>query len=169
MSGDEQKLNPQITEVYIGTRDLRKVVIYPMSMADQKKFGVVFQKALEGYFNRTTDKDELSRDDILPFIVDMKKLVSDNMLEILKIVSDLEKKDIKKFFEDATSMQVSEIINKVVEANFEDPLKNLQSLFEKGMNLYEQFQLKRQLLPFLSDTPNTPLDTSIAEALEKED
>ena len=169
MSGDEQKLNPQIQDVYIGVKDLRKVILYPMSMADQKKFGVIFQKGLEEYFKRTTDKEEISKEDILPFIVDMKKVISDNLLEILKIVSDLRDADIDKFFGEATSLQVTEIINKVVEANFEEPLKNLQSLFEKGMDLYQQFQLKRQLLPLLNDTLDTTLGTSIQEASEKED
>ena len=169
MSGDEEKLNPQITSVYIGTRNLRKVVLYPMAMADQKEFGSIFQKTLEEYFNRTTESESISQEDLLPFIADLKGIIGDNMLEILRIVSDLEKEEVDKFFREATTLQVTEIVNKVVEANFEDPLKNLQSLFEKGMNLYEQFQLKRQLLAFLSDTTNTTSDTSTEEASEKED
>jgi hypothetical protein len=168
MSGDEQKLNPQIKEVYIGTRDLRKVTIYPLSISDQKRFGAIMQKALEEYFARTTDKEELTQEDMLSFIVDIKGVVSENLLEILKIISDLREKDIAKFFEEATNLQVSEIVSHVVEVNFEEPLKNLQSLFEKGMTLYEQFQSRRQLQQFSNDTASILSPTFTGKVTEKE-
>jgi len=43
---ESKKLNPQITDVDIGVRDLRTIKIYPLSLKDEKLFGDAFQKML---------------------------------------------------------------------------------------------------------------------------
>ena len=41
---ENQDLNPQITEIKIGKRDLRSITLYPLSLADEELFGDYLKK-----------------------------------------------------------------------------------------------------------------------------
>ena len=162
------KLNPQIREVEVGVRDLRKIKIYPMSMADQTAFIELIKGAIESYFELTVEKGkkDMEDTDLLPFIAALTKMVGDNSKEFIKIVTDPDQVDPEEFYKDVTNAQMSEIVRIVVEDNFEDPAKNVMSLFQKVQNL---FQWKRQLPTSLNDTVNLDSTTSTESPSEKED
>jgi len=165
MSGDERKLNPQIRDAEMGIKDLRKIKIYPMSMADQKKLGGILQGVLEAYFKETVDGG-LTEDNMIPFIKTITQILSDNIQEVLKIVTDLSESEINSFFEYTSNLQMARIVEIVVEENFEEPSKNVRSLYTRIQDL---FQLERQSPPSSNDTPNMISATSTEEATEMED
>ena len=160
----EETLNPQIREIDVGVRSLRKLKIYPMSMADQKKFGELFKKVVEEYLAQTPD-GPMDQSDLLPFASFIVKLVGDNIKEILKLITDLREQELETFFNDVTNAQMSTIIMAVVEENFESPSKNLIGLWETVGQL---FPLERLSQPFLSDTGSGESATSTAEVSEME-
>lgn len=159
-----EELNPQIREVDYGVRSLRKLTIYPMSMADQKKFGSMFQEIIEEYLNQTPD-GPMNASDLLPFATMVLKLIGENIKELLKLITDLRDRELDTFFDEVTNVQMSNIINAVYEENFDTPSKNLTGLVE---TIKQLFPSERQLQPFLSDTDNGTLPTSSPEVTEKE-
>jgi hypothetical protein len=168
MSGDEQNLNPQIRSVDVGIRNLRKISIYPMSMADQTAFIELLKGAIESYFALTAEKGKAGMDesDLLPFISSLTQMVGDNSKEFIKIVTDPDKVDPETFYEKVTNMQMSEIVKIIVEDNFEAPSKNVMSLSQTIQNL---FQWKRPLPTSLNDTDSLDSTISTKDPSGKED
>ena len=79
MSRDEAKLNPQIREVTIGVRSLRKIKIYPMSMADQTRFIKLVEEVLNTYFAQLEGEEELAVDKLPAFIMSLTDVVGKNI------------------------------------------------------------------------------------------
>lgn len=130
------KLNPQIRTVEIGTRTLRKVNIYPLSYGDQKKLidtirDKVFDtmRLVSGEDNPeiVTEADSESNEGV-DLINVIFEALQDNFDYILELVTD---GDVT--ITELTNYQVSEIVKIVYETNFEEPGKNLPSLFQKGL------------------------------------
>ncbi|MFW6121408.1 MAG: hypothetical protein ACOC80_10995 [Petrotogales bacterium] len=130
------KLNPQIKTVEIGTRGLRKVNVYPLSYGDQRKLIDTIRDKVsdtlrtvsgENSLEIVTDSNSESNEG-----VDLVSLVfealQDNFDYILELVTD---GDVT--VNELTNYQVSEVIRIVYEVNFEEPGKNLPSLFQKGI------------------------------------
>ena len=161
MTTPEKNLNPQITDVDVGVRDLRIVKIYPLSLKDEKLFADVFQQTLKKYFEQTIDEGD--EEQISRFVGEILKLIEENFIKILGLVTD---ENGQELFDSLTSMQASQIVMAIYRTNFEEPLKNAEGLLNKVKTL---FQLRRPSQPFLSDMPSGILDTSIPEPLETED
>lgn len=153
-------LNPQVRYIDIGVRELRKLTIYPMSMADQKRFGKMFQKIVEEYLSQTPD-GPMQTEDLMPFAQFLIKLIGENIKEVLKIITELREQELDRFFDDVTNNQMSQIIMAVYEENFDKPSKNLLGLFETVRQL---FPLERLSQPSLNDTDSTTSATSTPEA-----
>ena len=52
MSDELKDLNPQIVDVEIGIRSLRKITLYPLSVTDQLKMSDLITKASAAVFER---------------------------------------------------------------------------------------------------------------------
>jgi len=165
MSGDEQKLNPQIRNVEIGVRNLRKITIYPMSLYDQTKFLGLIEGVMNSYFENT-EGEELNQDKLMPFLLAIKKVIGSNIQEIMGIVLDEAELTPQAFFGDVTNLQMSKIVTFIFEDNFEESSKNVLSLVNRFKEL---FQLERLSPLSLKDTLNSDLTTFIEEVSEKED
>lgn len=161
MAENQDRLNPQITEIDVGKRNLRSITLYPMSLADEKIFGDVIQKALQKYFEQEVSENEEALIGFVDFIL---KLIEKNLIKILGLITDETKP--KKLFDEMTNYQLSELVKTIYEVNFEQPSKNVKSLLETVKSM---FLSRRLLQPSLSDTPSTILATSMEEALEMED
>ena len=121
---EEQKLNPQITEVEIGVRDLRNIKLYPLALGDQLELSQLIQETLEAFF-KVEDGSEESMGLFVAFAFD---LVKTNISKILRLIAlDETPEDLLK---EITNAQVDEISKVVYQKNFEI-LKNLKSLFGK--------------------------------------
>lgn len=157
---ENDRLNPQITKIDIGTRSLRSITLYPLSLADEKLFGEVIQKALQKYFDQQVSGKD---DELIGFVDFLIKLIEKNLIKILGLITDEEKP--KDVFDNMTNYQLSEMVKIIYDVNFEQPSKNVKSLLE---TLKSMFLSRRLSQPSLSDTTNTILATSMEEATGKE-
>ena len=137
MPEEQEKLNPQITDVEIGVRNLRKITIYPLSMGDQLKLTDLIIKAI-------TDQvgDGGGADLSVAFIV---KVIHENIGKILTMVSD-EKETV---LDELSNLQAIEIADIIFDVNYGSVAKNFKSLSEKLMGL---FQPERPLPLSVNDT-----------------
>ena len=122
---EEKKLNPQITDVDIGVRDLRKVKLYPLALGDQLELSDLITKVLEAFFKT----EEGSEESLSLFIAFAFNLIKENMTKILGLIA-LDETNSKKLLKEITNAQLDEIAQVVYEKNFA-VLKNLKSLFGK--------------------------------------
>jgi hypothetical protein len=122
---EEKKLNPQITDVDIGVRDLRKVKLYPLALGDQLELSDLIKEVLEAFF-KTEDGSEES---LSLFIAFAFNLIKENMTKILGLIA-LDEANSKKLLKEITNAQLDEIAQVVYEKNFA-VLKNLKGLFGK--------------------------------------
>jgi len=155
----EERINPRIKSVDIGILNLRKIKVYPLSMHDQLGLTRTINKALETFFQLDDKEGDAGK---IVFAGFMIKLIQDNIKLILKLICPDE--DVVQLQKEMDNNQLSEIVKIVYLDNYEQPVKNVTSLFPK-----EQIQslLKRQSQQSVSDM-DTNLTTSIEEALEKE-
>lgn len=156
-NADDKRINPQVTETDIGVRNLRKITIYPLSMADQLKMTDLITEALNAFFQKEDQED-------IVFVAFMIDLIKKNISVILKMVTDV--RDTDKLLSNITNYQASEMAKIIYEVNYESAAKNLKSLFEKIKNI---FPSERLLQPSVNPIPNTDLKTSIEKPGEKEE
>lgn len=147
MSENEQKrINPQITEVEIGIREMRKIKIYPLSMSDQLSLTHLISEAIAVYAAKEDDEDIA----VVAFILE---LVKENIGRILTMVTDED----DKLLNEISNLQAASIAETVYEMNYGIVAKNFKSLFDKLMTF---FPSERLLPQSVSDTPDTDLKTS---------
>lgn len=116
--------NPDIKEVQIGIRSLRKTYIYPLSMQDQ--FDLV--EKLADAINELGDGADLKERTTEEAIEFIKKLITDNVTTILEYVTDAEE---RPSFNQMTNNQLFEIVDIIFSVNFEGVLKNSMNLFQR--------------------------------------
>ena len=121
----EDKLNPQIRELEIGTRILRKVKIYPMSMANQLSLNDVITEAVGGFFQMEAGDDDQS---VIAFVSFMLDLIKDNLERVVGFVTD---DPPEEFIKDITNSQLVDVADVIYEMNYADLLKKGRSLFQK--------------------------------------
>jgi len=156
MSENEQrKINPQITEVEIGIRDLRNIKIYPLSMADQLSLTNLISEAI-GVFVAKEDGEDIA---VVAFLLE---LVRENIGRILTMITDEDDKLLK----DISNLQAAAIAELVYETNFGVVLKNFKSLFEKAKTL---FPSEGPLPQFANDIPDTDSTISTESPSETEE
>lgn len=144
------KLNPQITSIEIGVRDLRTITIYPLSMADQFSMDKVITEAMS-IFNIDDIDNEI---ELVGFVF---KIIQDNLKLAIELVTDKEERGTESLLNEMTNLQITDLIRIIFEVNYETQIKNLKGLFEKAKKL---FQPKRPSLQSVSDTEDTDLNTS---------
>jgi len=116
-------LNPQITTLSVGTKSLREVTIYPLSMADQFKM----TDALVSAFSKVSEVTSEHTSDAA-FVATMVKLIEDNLQELLDLVlADGE----SITFDELTNDQFSDLVMIIYEVNYESTIKKFRGLVEK--------------------------------------
>ena len=116
-------LNPQIRTVSIGTRELREVTIYPLSMADQFKMTDLIVDAVSQF--AAVNPDELNDAAVVRVMVN---LIEDNLQDLFTLILD---EDEKVEFSELTNDQFSDIVAIVYEVNYEGSIKKFQDLVGK--------------------------------------
>jgi len=144
----EKKINPQIVNVFIGSRNLRKIKIYPLSMGDQIKVTDLVESVLSQI---GSDDEEIQS---IAFIVEF---IKNNIGEVIQYVVDEKAEELLK---EVTNMQIVEIANIIWKINYEEVLKNAVSLFNEAQN------------PFLSKRPSqqsvNDMDIDLKTSTEKD-
>ena len=147
---ENAKLNPQIVDVEIGIRELRKIKVYPLSMKDQMDLTNLIVEALNVQVieNGSTDLS-------IAFLVG---LIRENLEKVLKMATDEE-----NVMEEISNVQALEIADILFEVNFASVAKNFKSLSGKAMKL---FPSERPSQPSVNDT-GTDSKTSTEKVTEK--
>jgi len=155
----DKRINPQIKSVEIGILKLRKIKIYPLSMADQLELTELINKAIKSFFESSKGGEDKN----LVFVSFIVKTIQDNIHKILGFVSPDEKPE--AIMKEISNQQLSEIVKIVYQDNYEKPVKNVMSLFptEKIQSV-----LERQSQQSVKDTI-TKLKTSTRKASKKGD
>lgn len=136
------KMNPQISTVEVGTKSLREVFIYPLSVADQFNLTNVIAGVVQQVAAMDDSTDDMA---MVSLVVDA---VKENLAKILEYV--LEDGESISFTE-LTNSQLMIIVDTIFENNYEDQIKNLKRLLEKAKTLWSSPQLS----PKSSEKPVT--------------
>lgn len=167
LSLQKDELNPQITTVKIGRRNLTEQTLYPLSVPDQLKVTDIVTEAIQSLWDLQKDAEE--KDEMLTntaFASAIIGAIRANIVTVLALVIDVSTKEAEKVLAETTNLQLTCILDKIWWANYEDSIKNVQDLFGKVKSL---FLSERSSQPSLNDTDNTISPTSTPEAGETED
>ena len=159
---DNLAMNPQIVRDFeVGTRDLRQLTIYPLSMGDQVELEGILTNVLTSWYTQNPDGG-----DTVIFMTYILNALKDNMLRVLEFVTDISKEELAEVGKSFSNMQTSELVKVVYEVNYLDPYeKNLKSL-----PLMDQLSQLGRLAPSSSDDiPNTELKISTESTLKTEE
>lgn len=143
MSTNTAKMNPQISTVEVGTKSLREVFIYPLSVSDQFQLTGIITGVMQEVASLEDSADDMK---IVTLATDAIKL---NLAKILEYVLD-EGETIS--FEELTNAQLMAIVDIIFEENYEEQIKNLKRLVEKAKKLWSSKQLspKSSVKPAIS-------------------
>ena len=145
------ELNPEIQEFTVGARTIKKVKIYPLSFADQRKatelIKAVFAELEQGAFDVKYGTPDVAED---ASAKDKEKAATQaaeakSKAEIAVVEKGVEfiRKHIQKFadlvtdednrieVDELTNNQLSGLVVMIYDMNFDGMVKNFQGLFEK--------------------------------------
>ena len=121
-------LNPQITDVEIGIRNLRKIKIYPLSVAQQWEMSDLITVAIQAFVKRESGND-------YEFVSSLLSLIRENLSKALALVTDLNEQECDELFKEMTNTQVAKIIETIYTVNYKPLEKNAQSLLKAILNV----------------------------------
>jgi hypothetical protein len=116
-------LNPDIKEVMVGVRTLRKITLYPLSVVDQMKVTDIFTEAI-GIFLANKNAGEIQ------FVALFIAIIKANLAKILELVVD-ETENAEHLLSEITNNQLSCIATLLYEMNYELISKNVNGLLKK--------------------------------------
>ena len=145
---ENNTMNPQIVRDFkVGTRDLRSLTIFPLSMGDQLELEELVTKLLKEWFENNPEGG-----DNIVFVTYLLDFIKANLVRVLELITDEKKEDLLRIGKTFSNMQTTELVNIIYNVNYMDPYeKNLKSL----PLINKIFQLGRQLPSFSEDTLNT--------------
>ena len=155
----KQKLNPEIADIEVGVRYLRKVTFYPLSVAHQFKLTNIIEAVFTELVGISQDA---TNDAIVAFVMKVKTIIEENINMIVSMISD---EDPESLLADMTNSQLAKVIEYVYTTNFEGPLKNLLSLFQKEG---EESNWKELVLNQLSPQSAKPMDTDLNISIKED-
>ena len=122
-------LNPQVTGVEVGIRNLRKIKIYPLSVAQQWEMSDLITQALQVFMQRESKND-------YEFVANLLALIKDNLAKALTLVTDLSEQECSDLFSEMTNVQMAKIIETIYDINYKPISKNVASLLEKIVTVF---------------------------------
>jgi len=149
----EKRLNPEITTVTVGVKELKEITVYPLSMADQLRMTNLITEAIRMFFKKP---EAFSDIEFAAFLADT---IKDNLEEVLKLVTD----EGTASLSDITNNQAVAMAEIIYDVNFGSLVKKVKSLLEK---VKEQFPSGRPSLTSLGGMADIDLKTSTDEAGE---
>ena len=120
---NQEKINPQITDVKIGVRTLRKLKIYPLAMADEFGFTDIINEGISEFFQSGDVSDRA----LVAFVI---QFIKTNLKKLLGFLCDREDLGLN-VLEELTNTQAAEIAEIIYQVNFVEALKKAPSLAEK--------------------------------------
>ena len=123
MENELSVLNPDIQELVVGIRKLRRIKIYPLSVVDQLKITDIVQEAI-GIFLANKESNDVA------FVALFIALIKTNASKILSLVIDPDENP-DKILEEMTNNQLSEFGTILYQVNYEIISKNVSGLLKK--------------------------------------
>jgi len=147
---DEQKmLSPKTDTVHIGVRKVRKITLFQLSLADQFAFADTIGKAL-GEFSKWAEEDKgIETVKTADFVLAVTGVVQRNLDDVMKMITDTEPIEGGTFASELSNEQLSEVLTKIWEMNYEATAKNLQDLrvrIQNKMGVVETLEPSRRSL-----------------------
>jgi hypothetical protein len=159
---DEKRLNPDIKEVEYGKKELKTLIIYPLSLGDQFKVTDMITKVIQ----EIADSQKAGQVSDYAVVDVAVTSIKENIGKILSLIADLPKDKIDKIIYDLTNTQLMELVDIVWSVNFEPALKKGKSLFEKGRSVFGSKSLSQSSSSVI---PNTDSKMSIEKVTDKEE
>lgn len=158
----DYKINPEMAEIEVGVRYLRKVTFFPLSNAHEIKMTKVLKEIFAEMAKLGADNNEES---LIVFVNRLLDIITDNIQMILGMISD---EPPQSLLEDMTNSQLVKVVEYVYKTNFEEPAKNLQALFqgEEEQANWKELISGQLLQPSVKPT-TTDLKTSSKKASKK--
>lgn len=174
---NQDKINPQVREVEVGVRSLRKIKIYPLSIADQRRLTDLIQKGILRFsqmgqeIQGSEEKAPVPETEaVMSFIQDLLELLMENVGDLVKMLTD----EGEELLASLTNEQLLKVVQIVYEVNFEVLVKNVPSLLERmfgvgeaELEMKESLNLERSSPPSADPTPDTDSNTSTSGDGEK--
>lgn len=131
----DPKLNPEVKEYEVGSRSLRVIRIYPLSIADQVKMGDIIVQAIKQFAGKASEYGEVAsvKDGLenAGIITDVMGLIQDNIGRILAVTSDVPLEEVEDLCSTMTNTQLTNIVMGIWEVNYEGNVKNVQNLIKR--------------------------------------
>jgi hypothetical protein len=154
MENELAMLNPQVKEVTVGIKKLKKIKIYPLSIHDQSEMTGIISTSLVQLFS-LKDADNLK---IITFV---KDILQENLSKILEYITD-EGADLMKSISNSQAIEIAEV---VYDVNYGSLEKKTKMFLKKIGGMFQSATLSPQSS---ETTLNTPSITSSEEAIETE-
>ena len=129
ITDEKSVLNPQVTGVEVGIRNLRKIKIYPLSVAQQWEMSDLITQALQVFMQRESKND-------YEFVANLLALIKDNLAKALTLVTDLSEQECSDLFSEMTNVQMAKIIETIYDINYKPISKNVASLLDKIVTVF---------------------------------
>ena len=129
----DEMINPQITEITIGKRTLRKVKIYPLSLGDEIKVSNIFNEVVSVLFASLSMANDENKMNMVAVVTTFFKLIRENLGSVLSLITD---EDGEQLVNEITNVQAEEVINSIIRTNFGEVSKNLKGLLEKMKTMF---------------------------------
>ena len=132
MSGKKkmQELNPLHKSTTIGLREVKEIIIYPLSVGEQLKLTDIITDFLRKYFGAedgTVAKAESMED--IALINELVEVIRENIGKVIVLTTDAE--DADEILDNMTNDQLMDFVDIVYDMNFESARKKLQNLIQK--------------------------------------
>ena len=137
MNNEMEVLNPDIQEVTVGVRKLRKITLYPLSVVDQMKVTDLFQEVLGAFLANKEAGD-------LQFVALFIAIIKTNLAKVLALVIEPEE-DSEALLSEITNNQLTVIANVLYEMNYALISKNVSGLLKKLPQVKKESPLERPL------------------------
>jgi hypothetical protein len=165
------KQNPRIREVEVGTRTLKSIKVYPLSVGDELEVSDLISETLTQFF---AQKVEDVNKKVIDFFIDT---VQKNLKRALELVTDGAElklagfETFDSFLKDIDNEQLVEILEIIYKNNFERIAKNLKGSLGTILGMFQEKEaLSREPLPESATfTQDTDSSTSTSEDIKKEE
>jgi hypothetical protein len=123
-----EELNPNIGELVIGIRKMRKIVIYPLSIGDQLKMS----ETIANLVGLIATSQEIT--DGTAFISKILSLIQNNLKDFLKFVLE-EGENPDDVLNEMSNVQAISLCEIIYSMNYEETLKKTKEIVMKVQNL----------------------------------
>ena len=155
---EDKKMNPDITPLVYGKRELKTLMLYPLSVGDQFKVTNIVTEVVKNLVDNQGKVTDFA------FMTVVMSALEKNLKSILALVADIGEQESADVIDQLTNIQFVSCIETIWLVNYEPALKKGQDLFERGKQLFAS----RRSSPSLSSaTPSTDSKTFTEKPTEQ--